>query len=94
MNIDFQGGNVRWNNFEEINSDNECTLSQDMLWVQYEKFHLDVGWYENTYIVYILECDDFGNGNWKDPLEKSFVQNENDLEYKINTTINYWKKLL
>jgi hypothetical protein len=86
LNIDFKGGDVKWNLFED-----HITLTEDMLWVKYPNFHLDVGWYQDTFILYILDCKDDVRADWENhPLEKSFIQNIQDLEYKINTAIDYW----
>jgi hypothetical protein len=93
MNIDFKSGKIEWNTLDEVDFSKPAIdqeLSEDIFWVQFNNFHLDLGWYQDTFVLYVLKEDDKGVPNWERPLEKSFIQNIDDLEYKVQSTINYW----
>lgn len=64
--VDFQSGKVTWI---------ENALQEDMLQVEYPNgLILDMGWYENGYIIYIVR--DF---EWNNPLARFTTRNVDDL---------------
>ncbi len=93
LEIDFKGGEIKCDTLKYAELDkplDEQDLSEDLLWVQYKEFSLDVGWYRDTFVVYIVERWD--EDAWAHPWERSLVQDPKDLIKKIQSTIDYWIK--
>ena len=64
--VDFLSGKVVWM---------EDALQEDMLQVEYSNnFILDMGWYQTTYIIYIIQ-----NLEWGDPVARYATQDADNL---------------
>ena len=74
--VDFLSGKVVWM---------EDALQEDMLQVEYQNgFTLDMGWYENEYIIYIIQ--DF---EWGTPMIRYTTQDASDLFELLTKAIKY-----
>lgn len=63
---------------EYMNTHNKSLLKEDMLQLAYKGYIIDLGFYLNGFILYLIK-----DHNWAVPIEKEYVQ-ENEIMNKLN----------
>ena len=54
-------------------------LKEDMLQLEYKNYIIDLGFYNNQFILHIIK-----DYNWENPIKKEYINNINDINIIIN----------
>jgi len=96
--IDFKGGRVTYDSFDIDPllplSQQELSLQEDMLQVDYGSYVVDVGWYpaldvNGRFVIYLIQ-----NSDWDNPVQKIETNNFMILKERLQETIDYVEALL
>lgn len=63
---------------EYINTHDKSLLKEDMLQLAYKEYIIDLGFYLNGFILYLIK-----DYNWDTPIKKEHIQ-ENEITNKLN----------
>lgn len=63
---------------EYMNTHNKSLLKEDMLQLAYKEYIIDLGFYLNGFILYLIK-----DHNWDIPIKKEHIQ-ENEIINKLN----------
>lgn len=63
---------------EYMNTHNKSLLKEDMLQLAYKEYIIDLGFYLNGFILYLIK-----DYNWDTPIKKEHIQ-ENEITNKLN----------
>lgn len=65
---------------EYMNTHDKSLLKEDMLQLAYKEYIIDLGFYLNGFILYLIK-----DYNWDTPIKKEHIQ-ESDIKNKIDKT--------
>lgn len=63
---------------EYINTHDKSLLKEDMLQLAYKEYIIDLGFYLNGFVLYLIK-----DYNWDTPIKKEHIQ-ENEITNKLN----------
>lgn len=67
---------------EYMSTHDKCLLKEDMLQLAYKEYTVDLGFYSNQFILYIVK-----DNNWDIPIKKEYIL-EKDIINNINKACN------